>query len=353
MFWFILAVVVLVCGFIYYRQQKSVMTLNAEQAEMVVGLIDKEKQALDDQMLDVADEAALNGATVSVESVVPITPDMKEEQRKQLEDYKQSLIDTYGTKMPANTAHRLSREMEGNGRMWSMYPGCFERHLQRRDGNPLFPPERRLILRKEIEESVEKDRVEAKLFKIKFRAFVDSRLVVLSSQKNMKPTEAFEQLQEVMVLAEECATYGESVHEEREHLEVAEEILIKSMNQVMPEGAENLRRIRSVSSLKRDDYSAQYNYRKDTPILREELMATLLSEDLEYITGAGITCKGYELDNILPDDESRKRPDKIPNTYDIKIFLENAVNNGFSKSRADKIMAAWNDGLRYYEDGHN
>ncbi len=353
MFWFFLAVVVIIGSFFYYKKQKSVMTLNAEQAEMVVGLIDKEKQALADQMLDMADEAALKGATVTVESIVSITPDMKEELRKQLEDYKQSLIDTYGTKIPANTAHRLSMEMEGNGRMWSEYPGCFERHLQRRDGNILFPPDRRIILRNEIEEALEKDRVEAKLFKIKFRAFVDSRLVVLSSKKNMKPTEAFELLREVMVLAEECATYGESVHEEREHLEGAEEILIKSMNEVMPKGAEGLRRIRSVSSLKRDDYSAQYNYRKDTPILKEELMATLLSEDLEYVTGAGIMCKGYELDNILPDDESRKSPDKLPNTYDIKTLLENAVNDGFSKSRADQIMAAWNDGLRNYEEGHH
>lgn len=352
MFWFFLAVLVLVGGFIYYRKQKSVMTLNAEQAEMVVGLIDKEKQGLADKMLDMADKAAFNGATVSIESIVPITPDMKEELRKQLEDYKQSLIDTYGTGIPANTAHRLSMEMEGNDRMWSMYPGCFERHLQRRDGNPLFPPERRLILRKEIEEAVEKDRVEAQLFKIKHRAFVDSKLVVFTNKKNMKPTEASELLQEVMLLAEECAIYGESVHEEKEHLERTEEILMNCMNEVMPEGAEHLRTINALSCQKRKDYAAQYN-RKDTSILKEELMATLLSEDLMYITGAGITCKGFELDSISPDDESRKRPDKLPNTNDIKTFIENAVYDGFSKSRADQIMAAWNDGLRYYEAGHN
>jgi hypothetical protein len=268
------------------------------------------------------------------------------------ENFRQELIDKYGSTIPVNTAHRISWEMDGNGKMWSNCPGCFERHLQRRDGNILFPPERRIILREEIEEAVEKDRIEAQLFKIKHRAFVDSKLVVFSSKKNMKPTEASELLLEVMALAEECATYGESVHEEREHLEGTEEILIKSMSEVMPEGAEKLRLFRSYSYVKREDYSAQYD-RKVTPILKEELMATLLSEDLEYITRAGITCKNYKLDNILPDDESRKSPDKLPNTNDIKIFLESAVNGGFSKSRANKIMVAWDDGLRYCEDGHS
>lgn len=292
------------------------------------------------------------GATISVDSIIQITPDFTEDMIRGAENFRQELIDKYGSTIPVNTAHRISWEMDGNGKMWSNCPGCFERHLQRRDGNILFPPERRIILREEIEEAVEKDRIEAQLFKIKHRAFVDSKLVVFSSKKNMKPTEASELLLEVMALAEECATYGESVHEEREHLEGTEEILIKSMSEVMPEGAEKLRLFRSYSYVKREDYSAQYD-RKVTPILKEELMATLLSEDLEYITRAGITCKNYKLDNILPDDESRKSPDKLPNTNDIKIFLESAVNGGFSKSRANKIMVAWDDGLRYCEDGHS
>jgi hypothetical protein len=38
---------------------------------------------------------------------------------------------------------------------WSKNPGCFERHLQRRDGNVLFPLERRSVTNKSIEEARE------------------------------------------------------------------------------------------------------------------------------------------------------------------------------------------------------
>ena len=344
MYWLFLAVVIIVLGFFYNRKQKSVMTLNAKETELVAGLIDKEKQTLLDQMLDMADEAALKGATISVESFVPITPDMKEELRQQFEDYKQNLIDTYGIEIPANTAHRLSMEMEGNGRMWSDYPGCFERHLQRRDGNPLFPPERRIVLRREIEEAIKKDKLEADMFKIKHKAFLDTKLILFDSKKEMSPTEVNDIFTEALELAEEGAKYGASVYSLIEILDKFAESLVESMNQVLPEWAENMRKIISLYRFKRKDYSVQY-HRPDTPIRKQELMATLLSEDLIDIARAGLMCQRYELDKLTLGDESRKQPDKLPNTHDVKTFLEEAISRGFSKNRAARIMEAWNEGL--------
>jgi hypothetical protein len=78
-------------------------------------------------------------------------------------------------------------------------------------------------------------------------------------------------------------------------------------------------------------------------------MATLLSEDLSDITTAGVMCQQYELDKLTPDDESRKQPDKLPNTHDIKTYLEEAISRGFSKNRAASILEAWSNGLKYFE----
>jgi len=77
MLWLFLAVVVIIGGFFYYRKRQSrTITINTEQAEMFLDLIGKEKQSIADQMLDMADEAALKGKTVAIDSIIQITPDM-------------------------------------------------------------------------------------------------------------------------------------------------------------------------------------------------------------------------------------------------------------------------------------
>jgi hypothetical protein len=298
-----------------------------------------------DQMYDIADESALKGETVLTESLCKVTPKMPDEEKNKVEVLQQQLFDRFGPKIPANTAHRISWEMSGWGKIWSDNPGCFERHLERRDGSLLFPPERRIVLRKEIQDAIEKDRIEAQLFTIKYNAFVNTQLVLMKNNHNIKLSIAQELLKEIMSLIEESATIGESVAEQRNELEIVEEMLINSMNEVFPDGAVFLKKILALSSSIRASYRAQY-VRDDSPILKEEFIPTLLSEDLMYISGAAIRCKRFGFDD-LPENKERHNRLEMPSSADIKLILNNAIKEGFSKKRAGRIMEAWNEGLAY------
>jgi hypothetical protein len=176
-----------------------------------------------------------------------------------------------------------------NGEMviWSEYPGCFERHLQRRYKNVLFPPERRCISKKDIE---------------------DAR-------------------QKVQSVLKQGASIGGNIQDAILLLEDTEKQMIEYMEKLIPDGKELLERAISLSRVQRNPYMAQTK-REDTPILREEELSTLLSEDLATISVMGLW--------------SRSFPDFKPSELDARKHLDAAIGQGFSKERAREIMDAWN-----------
>src|SRR5271169_6485620 len=52
--------------------------------------------------------------------------------------------------------------------VWSANPGCFERHLQRRVGNPLFPASSRYVTQVEIDGARARDSREAEIVRNEF-----------------------------------------------------------------------------------------------------------------------------------------------------------------------------------------
>jgi hypothetical protein len=162
---------------------------------------------------------------------------------------------------------------------WSEVPGCFERHLQRRDGNFLFPLERRTVSRGEIAEARRRDKIDQG----RFIEAVKKLGAVLDNSENTNPLSTLQDsssLQKVQALLEEAASIGGNIQNVIRLLESTEESIIQCLNTSMPEGKDLLEKAKSYSITARIPFIAQLK-RKDTPILESEEIPTLLSEDFE------------------------------------------------------------------------
>ena len=209
---------------------------------------------------------------------------------------------------------------------WNAVPGCFERHLQRREGNLLFPVGRRKISKAEIVEAQERDKSDQD----RFIAAVKSLGAELENSENSKPGSTVQDsthLQKVQDSLEHAAAVGGNIQNAVKMLEAIETDMIQSLDQRMPDGADWLRREKSLSTVKRNTFIAQVT-RKDTPILSGEEVPALLSESLETISFIG--------------QVSRSFPDFRPNTEDVEVNLDAAVKEGFDRKQAAELLAAWN-----------
>jgi len=218
-------------------------------------------------------------------------------------------------------------EMFSNRPKWSKVPGCFERHLQRRDGNVLFPLERRIVSREEVEQAQRRDKLDQE----RFIEAVRNLKIELNNSEDRNPlftshNSSF--LQRVQALLEEAASIGGNIENAIHILETTEEKMIQCLNASMPEGKELLEKAKSLSTMHRIPYLAQMK-RRDTPILENEQVPTLLSEDF-----ATISIIGYV---------SRRFPDFKPSDSDVRMFVEKAVRHGFDEGTAQRILDAWNE----------
>lgn len=309
----------------FFSKRDTGVTLTQEQAEHVLELTKKERAQISRQMHDVVDKGALDGKTVSVNSICVSRVGASPEERAYIEHTMQELIEKYGENMPVNTAHRLSRQWADEEKVWSDAPGCYERQLQRRDGSLLFSAERRIVTIQEILDAQEKDLTLLQQYKKKFESFCNNQMRKMN--QNNSAEYVLSLLQETQDMLEEAAALGENLEPEQDVLQTLEKALIKSMNDAMPDGAEQLDRAQSLSLMARIPFFAQSGGKHKT-ILENEVAASLLSENLETIKAMGIVSRSFG-------------PNFKPGEADIRTTLDVAVGRGFSKQRAGKILSAW------------
>jgi len=183
---------------------------------------------------------------------------------------------------------------------WSIEPGCYERHLQRRHQNPLFPSASRVVTQEEVDAARTHDAAEAKAF----RAEVWELVRTCSPQKLSGPLtvrQAFEIRQKIDDLMDRAAELGGNLAKEEEMLSKLYEALISDVRR----GLEQLKNDEALQHLQKaeefrakgveqfyDRFAAQMN-REDSPIKPEEIVPSLLTEKPETI---------QLVMNILDDD---------------------------------------------------
>jgi len=191
---------------------------------------------------------------------------------------------------PASICHVERRDFyAGRTNRWSQHPGCFERHLQRREGNPIFAEEFQNPCDAEIRAARQKDEADVKIamdavheWTAVVRSWGDKATVTLGEMAPLHKSSA-----DVMSA---CARAGGEAEALRDQVKSLDETLaaqiINAMEKVSPEHAAALRKAHSdwlsLRALQTHTFFAQCG-RKDGPIGSDEIAPALLCESTQTV----------------------------------------------------------------------
>ena len=176
----------------------------------------------------------------------------------------------------------LKSDMGYTDLAWSENPGCFERHLQRKHMNPLFPPASRIVTQNEVDAARSRDVSEAEALWTKIIKHAES---VPTGHFTLAQLE--EHRKRIDDLMQEAAETGDSKAESataKLYWAIIEEM--ETAMKDNPNGAATLQKANetyvTVGLALKNRFVAQLG-RQDSPIKPEEVLPSLLTEDLETI----------------------------------------------------------------------
>lgn len=217
---------------------------------------------------------------------------------------------------------------------WRKHPGCFERHLQRRYKNPLFPPERRIVTLLDLDVARQTDAAEKYAFYKKMkgalRDFPEDEEYPPQMIENIRNT--YRQIGE---LIEESFSLGDSTLLERDQLLIYEKACLDFLLTHQPSQSESYLAIQALSDLTRITWYRQFT-RPDSPITKDEDVASLLSEDAITIRNIGSYFTMAEHLNPTPVNiiDRKKMIDTVTQAY----------KEGLDRARGQRLLDAYNEG---------
>jgi hypothetical protein len=165
---------------------------------------------------------------------------------------------------------------------FSARPGCWERHLQRKQGNLLFPESARRIKQSQVDEARRRDEEELWRFTEAFQGLMRD-VMALPPQAD---SELILKLKErVDKLYEEASGLAGDLAGEKESLRRIAEVIMKSIWAGIGNDAQAHRELEQEEAARTIHYRlleypiVAHLLRPDSPITEEDLVPTLLSEE--------------------------------------------------------------------------
>jgi hypothetical protein len=182
---------------------------------------------------------------------------------------------------------RKERRLSLIGLSWSDNPGCFERHLQRKCENPLFPLDKRNFTQREVDLARQKDQQDAAEFQEELESLLRT-VGALPDEADWQQTSNLREKIDVLLhrAAEIGGKTGDSFSLTLHELRKA---LVDSQKAAIADNDEALNALRAAEQFQKSGtllfnnvFVAQMR-REDTPIAREDIIPALLSESPDTI----------------------------------------------------------------------
>jgi hypothetical protein len=184
----------------------------------------------------------------------------------------------------------------GRTNRWSQHPGSFERHLQRREGNPIFAKEVRFPSNEEIRAARQKDEANFKVAEESAREWVKGVTDLLEGRKATVGGVASLHKSAADVMAT-CAEAGENAEYYRNLVRTMDNELasgmVKALGKYSSEADERTteEKLCALRDLNAHHFWVHISL-KDGPIRSDEITATLLCESLQTVQEVVVIAKG-------------------------------------------------------------
>ena len=209
----------------------------------------------------------------------------------------------------------------------SQNPGAFERHLIRREKNPLFEERQTVVNSDSLMEAQQKDHDILQKFMLDFRE-------VMSQTVSFKPNEESEIILEVKDKLDKLYATSVSIADDQQKVRESIKKLLTIIMKSVRKGAEN--DAHALQELEQEDMAREANYAflesklvadildPDSPIENEDLIPTLLSANKDDLALASQLFDQEQLTYILTEAESLLN--KLESEgHDVKNAAENFV----------------------------